>query len=513
MQITLHKRIQLNSEQAYLRLKKEEKRPDIQEYLEGKKKFEPIMEKRIKEYLKNIGVYDEHYQLTQLGYQAKEKGAIFSPEEGKYQMYSTVNDKFFGNKIVYLSRKETLRKKERLYDVQFDANNQHFMLPTKDNDFAQIKLTKQHVIASETGETQELDFYWFATDNLQTSYYQFVGTLTDENYNHQKRKNEKKHIEIKKEKILAEESIADYINYILPNWDEKEQRYKVHFDEINDTEKKCFRRKEHYITWNDFSVTLKDINLKPYDVYEAEQWRNWLLNQKVEEDYIGADDFDSEMLAIQDHPAFQSIEFADISSKEFIERAKSKKAKWHLTAPLDLNPNSKQYALIQTLEKGDSYSFVEIVENLGISSEEDYAYLFFYDKYVCNYWQQSSAKALLDTIRCEKKHIITQTEKFRNCNYLSQECCEIKLHNCEQLSSDKPPHDRYLILIKQNGSKDVWTVSSSLDYIRFNREQNEPIDKNSIGTIFQNVTFTKLDTKSLPRELSHFIEQENQNEN
>jgi len=71
MKVTLNKNIKLNSAQVYLRFQKEELRKDVQEYLNGKK-FEPFIENRIKDYLKNIGVFDEQYQLTKLGSAVKE---------------------------------------------------------------------------------------------------------------------------------------------------------------------------------------------------------------------------------------------------------------------------------------------------------------------------------------------------------------------------------------------------------------------------------------------------------
>ena len=98
MKITLKKDVQLHSAVVYLRFQKEELREDIQEYLNGKS-FEPLIENRIKDYLKNIGIYDERFQLTKLGNKAKNTGKIFVSEEGKYQIWFTKEDSFFDSKI------------------------------------------------------------------------------------------------------------------------------------------------------------------------------------------------------------------------------------------------------------------------------------------------------------------------------------------------------------------------------------------------------------------------------
>ena len=101
MKVTLNKIIQLQSATVYLRFEKEIKRKDIQEYLNGKQFEKSLIENRIKEYLKNIKVYDEKFQLTAFGNAVKETGMLPTIEEGKYQIWFTNKDSYFGNKIFY----------------------------------------------------------------------------------------------------------------------------------------------------------------------------------------------------------------------------------------------------------------------------------------------------------------------------------------------------------------------------------------------------------------------------
>jgi hypothetical protein len=110
MKVTLDKQIQLRSSIVYLRFEKEVNRKDIQEYLNGKRFENSLIENRIKEYLKNIKVFDEKYQLTRLGNAVKDSGMLPTVEEGKYQIWFTNEDSHFGNKIFYFKRVQPNRE-------------------------------------------------------------------------------------------------------------------------------------------------------------------------------------------------------------------------------------------------------------------------------------------------------------------------------------------------------------------------------------------------------------------
>jgi hypothetical protein len=57
----------LRSAFAYLKIEKETKRQDIQNYLQGKTFDNIIVDERVKKYLKEIKLYDENYHLTPYG--------------------------------------------------------------------------------------------------------------------------------------------------------------------------------------------------------------------------------------------------------------------------------------------------------------------------------------------------------------------------------------------------------------------------------------------------------------
>jgi hypothetical protein len=140
MKVTLDKNIQLNSAIVYLRFEKEIHRKDIQDYLRGKQFDNRLIENRVKEYLKNIKVFDEKYQLTALGNSVKETGMLPTVEEGKYQIWFTNKDSYFGNKIFYFKRVQPTRESnDEKLNLRFDSEG-HYYLSTESNSFSNLKL-------------------------------------------------------------------------------------------------------------------------------------------------------------------------------------------------------------------------------------------------------------------------------------------------------------------------------------------------------------------------------------
>ncbi|MBS1571575.1 MAG: hypothetical protein JST62_04140, partial [Bacteroidetes bacterium] len=210
MKVTLTKNIQLRSAQVYLRFQKEEERKDIQDYLKGKR-FEPLIENRIKDYLKNIGIFDEQYQLTKLGNAVKETGKMPVSEEGKYQIWFTDRDSFFGNKIFWFRRLQPNAKDEIHNEISLDKKG-HFLLPTEENKYTKLNLLSDKVFGNSTNANDQLHFSW-VWDNLEKSHYTFSGQLGKQ----------ERQTKIKGEAIPSDKKIQEVITEILSDWNDEQK--------------------------------------------------------------------------------------------------------------------------------------------------------------------------------------------------------------------------------------------------------------------------------------------------
>ncbi len=497
MKVKLTKTIELSSAQAYLRLQKEEERKDIQEYLNGKKRFELLIENRIKDYLKNIGVFDEHYQLT--NYTVKETGKMLVSEEGKYQIWFTQNDSFFKTIILYFRRLQPNANKEELEPLNLNfEDTEHLLLPTSDNSFTKIILKNNKNLVGKTDKQKDtLNFSWIWND-LESSYYVFSGQLWKSD----------RQTNIKSEAIPCNINIQDWITKILPDWNIQQKRYSIRFDNLKEESRKTFEDKNFVSRWDDFELQIQNLPLMPYDLEEAKKWRNWLLNEELEKDYFSIGDFEAIALEINEKVAFSAYNLDIPIAKDFIEITNSKKAFWHLQAPMDLNPNTKIKLPKQHVEfrQGDKFSFAEIVAKLGLY---DSSLVIYYDRYIITEKQQRAVGAFLQSIESKNKIVITDTSKQYSSSFIQKEKPEIKLKNLKTIFKDYPAHDRYLII----GNKDeiqVWNISNSIDFIKFS---NENIDVNTFGTIHQSVVFTPVSKELLNKELLNFLENEIKNGN
>ncbi len=500
MKVTLDKQIQLQSAIVYLRFEKEVKRKDIQEYLNGKRFENSLIENRIKEYLKNIKVFDEKYQLTALGNAVKESGMLPTVEEGKYQIWFTNRDSHFGNKIFYFKRVQPNRESnDEKLNLRFDSDG-HFYLPTENNSFSNLKLLPiTDYFGQNKNHTDVIALRW-NWDNLEKSNYIFDGQLGEGT------------IKFKGTPIVCKEDIKTLIEELLPDWDKKNERLRAPFNEISDQSKVSFED-NHQAKWRDFQVQFQKVPLTPYNLEDAKKWRNWLLTELLRKEYLNPSDFESLVIETNEKEAFKPYSNSlDTPKPELLSSSiqKDTLAFWHLNAPLDLNPNakSKLSAKPVQLKKDEKISFKNISSRLGFDNFDENCVCIYYDRYVIREYQQKAVTALLQSIESKNKIVVTDTSpKENSSDFIQKHNREIKLKDCKSIFKNRPAHDRYLII----GNKDeiqIWNISNSMDYITFS-ERN--IDMNTIGTIRQSVVFTPVSKELLDKELLNYLESEIKN--
>ncbi|GHT59397.1 hypothetical protein AGMMS50239_05950 [Bacteroidia bacterium] len=500
MKVTLTKYIDLQGATVYLTFEKDTERLDIQKYLNGEHFDNEIIEKRVLDYLRSIGILDENYQPTSYGNFVKKTGLLKVREEGKYQIWLTQNDSFFGNKIFYFRRIQPNNDVVNEINIRID-NSEHFYLPTAQNKFAKLKLVHNDDYWGQKNQRQDrIMLHWIWQDTAQSAF-RFEGKLGNNN------------TEIGKEYIPCQIDLDEKIQEILPNWDTQIKRYKIFFNETDEASRLSCEGNLDY-KWNDFNVRIEKLPLMPYNAEDAKKWRDRLVIETLKKEYLTVPDFESVVIETNEKEAFQSYTnslnipkpqtFSDSIKKDTV-------AFWHLNAPMDLNPKTKVNLAAKPVElkEGDEISFAEIANKLGYDNSGNSAIFLYYDKYVVNHRQQKSVAALSNAFVSNKKIVVTDlTPKENSSDFISKQCSDIKLKEITTIfKTGYPAHDRYIVF--GNSEKlNVWNIPNSIDFITFS---DRNIDKNTVGTIRQSVVFTPISKEMLKPELLNFINSELQN--
>ena len=465
MKITLTKNMTLRVATVYMKIRKNISRIDIQEYLKGKQFENKLINNRINEYLKEIRIYDDELHLTQRGEIVRDRGLLSTYEEGKYRIWFTQGDDFWGNRIMYF-RREAPNEKSSLkpLDLNFDADK-HFLLPaiekSEEINPTNFSLDDNNLVGDLFQKTESISVK-IIFENEKPTYCFFSGKLGKENS-----------IELNHKEPIVEqnESFEKVIFEILPDYDNDYKRLKV------------------------------PLNLMPIDLENAKRWRDSLVRDIVAQQYLSPQDFQSKVIEVNDNPAFEKYRNdMDVLESENFKTEIGGVEYWHLHAPIDLNPNSLFTNIneIITLQKGDKISFAEIISKLGIASENDV--VIYYDKYITNERQQKAASALMESINATKAVIVTDmSPQNMKSNYIKEYRKDIRMRDLNHgIFSKHPSHDRYLIV----GDK-YWSITNSIDFIRFSERD---ITKDTQGTVNQNVTFTPISI--LDNELLNFVNSE-----
>ena len=396
MKITLTKNISLRVAIVYMKIKKDVLRTDIREYLNGKHFENSLINNRINEYFKEIKIYDEAMHLTKKGETVKNTGYLPTYEEGKYKIWFTQEDDYFGNDIMYF-RREMPNEKSSLepLDIVFDDENyQQLPVIEKEEEIGctNFSLVDKNLIGKYLKNTENISVTIILERGKQT-YCTFSGKLGKDNST-----------ELNSKKTLdLDENFEDVITEILPNFDSNYNRLKVSFKPENIN----FKINNYKCEWMGFSGYIDNIDLMPIDKQNAIEWRNYILKEEISKKYLSPNDFASKVYEINEKPAFEKYrnELDIPASKDF--KTETKLEFWHLNAPIDLNPNTQETNINEVISLGrnEKISFAELVHKLGTNADNDL--VIYYDQYVGKEFQQKAAAAFMESINGSKKIILT----------------------------------------------------------------------------------------------------------
>lgn len=498
MKATLTKKIKIQEATAYLVLQKEEKRPDIVDFLNGKRFDNAIVNDRVKKYLQGIHLIDRQGNITGYGSQVIESGNVLAKEEGKYQIFFT-QDYFLKDTILYFNRQSPNRPNQRdIKPLNIDFKEDHYYLPI-DNEYSKIKLDLTKEIEGELDNRNkpdiQLQWNW---NNLNESNIQFSGKLNNK--------------EIKKNDIPLNIGLKHFIEKLFDDWDTDKEKLKIHFSEIENKEN--FRINKNGNAF-DFHYHFEQIAIMPYDKQEAIKWRNWFINKEINESYYLKYDFEKLIKETNNKKGFSDYqsdldipevkEYRELTKKK--DRTKQSKSFWHLSAPLDLNPDNTGAHIIKQLDykEGLNASFSHIVSNLIDNTSNNINHVFYYDKYTYSQSQQKKLNAFFESF--EELEEIQNSTLITVKNLKGKKRADLLNSNIKTIDINsivkKAPHNRYIVLAEDKDNYTLWQLPSSIDYIHFNENK---VNSSTIGVIGDSTSFSKVEKEMLKKEVRTYIE-------
>jgi hypothetical protein len=262
------------------------------------------------------------------------------------------------------------------------------------------------------------------------------------------------------------------------------------------------------------SCVYDKLPVEPYDRDQAIAWRNKLIYMEFAEKYIHPDDFEGIINTINQKEGFSAYsDQLDVPERSYyieqFDRGKKSDrgpSYWHLAAPLDLNvgiPQSLTITHFSISKDKRSISFNDLAAEFGKISAEK---IFYYDKFVTNYYQQRSVSAFLNCFGISAICIITEKNDPKRPfnNYLANNKPGIAVEDISAVYQDTrdAPHDRFIVF-KSGDNLNIWTSTNSIDFVRFNTKGE--INPDTSGTLYQSVTFTKVQPDVLGTQLTEFI--------
>jgi hypothetical protein len=527
MKITLKRSLQLKSAAVYLRLKTEEIREEIKEFLNGNIDFpDELITGRVVSYLKNIKIYNSQNQLTSDGIKARDTGKVRVEEEGKYQIWYTQNDPLFKNNILFFKRVKPEEYNPNLEPIELDFTGKTFTsLPIKEKFGVQGKDKKAAQDSFEFSIRDTIRYYELKNDttisctwiwnDVKNSEFIFSGKFETIDINKSSIQNTADTDIIDDKPVDLKIDLKQYIPDIIgKNWNDITGRCKIKIEDIdNDDTYNYFEYSGNRHRDGYDSCEFIKLPVEPYNYDEAALWRDKIINMELRKKYIHPDDFSDRIIMLNQKEGFTAyydqLDVPDMS--RYIEKLDPGKksdrvpAYWHLTAPLDLFVGIPQPLKIDhfSLSKGDNISFEGLAAKFGTVQAEK---IFYYDKYVAKYYQQRSVSTFLSCFGVSNLDIciITDTKNPNYDNYLAKNKPDITVMDISSvyLNTSDAPHDRFIIF-KSGGDLIIWTSTNSTDFIRFNTQGEIP--PNTSGSIQKSVTFTKVRPDVLGTRLKEFI--------
>jgi hypothetical protein len=504
MKITIKNKIPVHEGFAYIHMTKETPRPDIQNYLNGRRPTDEYICENIDRYLQKLNVYDRYKSITEIGEKVIRKGVYPQAFQGKYHI-GYVNEEN-GYKIIFYKReKSDYNKNIRTENISFRKTHTAIDNDIKEPTEIQLENTSLD-FESRNEKAKDVDFINIikCDDRGEEITRKYIGRNVD---------NENINISYTRHKINDEDrfQILKVSRKLNGEWIDQYKRVALYnIDNLDDNELKNFIIPYKRFEEDDKSITVENIDIMPRDEEQAKRWIEKLLEIEARKEYLQQGDIDRIINNYREREIIcDDWRLPDIEAEDFAEKSKDKNVYWHLYAPLDLNPiefQKKYNKDILTIEKGKIYSFSEILEKIGVSKAKWVGY---YDRYISNIWQQKFAEKFLSSIDTSCRLAITlrdavQNYKEKTYSYISKHYHEkgIEVEYIEEVFGDKGFHDRYLVICDLNEKISVWAMTTGIT--GFNKI-NESKQSSARYQARETMTIAPISTREAPLDLVNYI--------
>jgi hypothetical protein len=487
MKLEFQRTIEVKKYTCYLKLLVQRERLDIQKYLE---KFQPNPNDNV---IKNVNKYMEKKgwvhegQVTTKGKEIVFSGKVWEEEEGKYSIYCLIDDPLLDSLPLKLER---------------IAPEKQEKTPLNQDNLSSLKNTEFHLLNEEYPKIKinEIPIHSLERIPEEEAKAKLIWKLEFENNSS---------FEISKYNLKGQTKSIDHgslldslfqINNSFGEWSKAHKKLKVKFDKNKSGEMEDFYKKELSLNTSQFqygkfdSCKIYNIPLMPKDKLNAEEWRNYLLEKHLVEDYKNQKESTdiSERIIERDEFKDFGLDSNIDTLKNYFSKMNKGKVFWHFFAPLDLDPRHIIHSPSDTfsINPHTKISFIEIVNNLHISSIPKISKIIYYDLYVLNERQQRNFKLFVDSIfeKTQDKNISVElitlfknkSSKENRSDYLKKTAPFITETDVGSISKGKLNHSRYLILFDKNNQKTIWKIDNSIDFLDFSNASS--VDINTQGT-------------------------------
>lgn len=517
MKARFKRKIKVESFIVFANIEIEKERDDIKQYLEESLTRNDKKNVNIQSYLRTIGLIDDTNNLTAKGEQVKNTGHFASAESGKYQIWVVKNDELVDDYILGMERKKVHDDSRKLLGIHLkNIRNEYFNLHfreyrNRDKSLSiNEKLVKikdlgrsNPVIGIRTNDEKTVLLAWEFDDNKQEL--SLAGDLFKTQI---KQKLEEKNI-----------SLSELLSEILPSeWDSSQQRLKVELDGLNHKAVEKFILPQHSLdikrgNYGPFpEAVLHQIPIMPASDNIAASWLSRLIEMEATEKYLLPEEFEYKIEKLSQRNPLDVFKLSPPDIEEVMQETKrtNSAAFWNLAAPNDLNPFSKaqeKQNKIFTLLPGVKYTFESIVFKL--MPQKTILQLIIVDRYVERANHQQSFEALVKGVREAQNEEVPTTlyTLARSKNDYIPELTNISVKDFSKIGH--LDHDRFLLFRLENEDWLIWTVTRSVDYLKF--PKNTSMDFQTEGICEDSVTFSRVSMRALSSKLSNSIQQEIQN--
>lgn len=497
MNITFSKDIDLKCAEAYLRIKKKVERRDIQEYLKGKTVSNQLIESRIREYLISKKILEKDGSLTSIGKKVEDDGKVYEYEEGKYKFWYVEKDNHLGTRILYLERVEAYPYDSKSIGEIKDLDIKdikHLFLNEKNTVF-EIKIDKIYGRKLDNYEPIKINFKWI-WDGLNKSFYEFNGKVIRNDINSGRIP----------QQFQLEKEILKWID-----WDTtyNRLRWRLEFNE-NTLKSTIFQDFIHNYKFEEdgFRIEVQNAPIMPIDKTHAEEWRDHLLLKQLEKSYLNEDDFKYESKIIGEKEGLEMYELTESDSVKFRKRKENSiNQKWHLQAPMDLNPN-KYLPLMGTpisFEKGIEFYFENFVSCFP-SDFQNPDCVIISDLYAITKRNIKMLDSFLSVIRSKKNIVISNKKDDGGDDYYLKDYQKIKekseLVVAEHIYETKKDvfHDRGIVIVKNKKYYILTGTGSFNTFLEWDKSKK-------IYKTRRTITYTPISEKYYDSKLMKFIKE------